>query len=717
MEVAPMGTASGQAADLPPIVEDAEHAYIKAWRAQTGRSERPSWTGLALSGGGIRSAVFCLGVLQGLARHGLLKNFDYLSTVSGGGYIGSSLTWFTSDQTRSFGVNASDLPYGIDDPTQLPPRMPPGTPLLPHLRRHGSYLDPDGAMSLLPGIAVVVRGLLLNLFVIWLPIVTFAFTLLRTANRSLGHAVGPAWPRPLTLAAAVMAVFAAASIVYSLYSGLRAATNQDTPYRSRRVFERVTPPILMLFAIIFVLGTLPLVRDLAARSVGENGILGTLMTIAGAALGVWSRLVPRTAGGDRPPTWIGPVAAALVIYGIGLLAYWLSGAVFAGSHLPAAGIPLYLLLAAVALAILVGWLVDLNETTLHRFYRDRLMEAFMPDTAAGAPLPAQAAVADGGRLHAMCPEARARAPYHLVCAHLVLTEPGEQKSKGLAGRLRIRGGDSFVFAPRFCGGTAAGWHETETSGALSELTLATAMAISGAAVNPNAATSGVGPQRNTVFAMLMALLNIRLGYWLPNPKLYGRDRSPPLPNHFNAGISGVLDRLSPDSSFFELADGGNFENLAVYELIRRRVQTILLCDAGHDPGSAFADLQNLLSRIEADFEATITFRPPPLDSLMPSTPQARFPLGVAFAKAPFVVGDIRYKDGSTGKLYLIKPAIFEGLRLNVLGFKGANPEFPHDTTNNQFFDEARFEAYRELGFACVDRLLAEDDIRTHLAAM
>src|SRR5215213_2604559 len=52
--------------------------------------------GLALSGGGIRSATFSLGVLQALASRDLLKYFDYLSTVSGGGFIGSSLKWWLS---------------------------------------------------------------------------------------------------------------------------------------------------------------------------------------------------------------------------------------------------------------------------------------------------------------------------------------------------------------------------------------------------------------------------------------------------------------------------------------------------------------------------------------------------------------------------------------------------------------------------------------------
>src|SRR5206468_1954743 len=52
-------------------------------------TERPHAAALAISGGGIRSATFALGVLVALARRNLLFQFDYLSTVSGGGYIGA----------------------------------------------------------------------------------------------------------------------------------------------------------------------------------------------------------------------------------------------------------------------------------------------------------------------------------------------------------------------------------------------------------------------------------------------------------------------------------------------------------------------------------------------------------------------------------------------------------------------------------------------------
>jgi hypothetical protein len=56
--------------------------------------------GIAFSGGGIRSSTFCLGVLEATANAGLLKRADYLSTVSGGGYIGSCLSSVLNDPTK-----------------------------------------------------------------------------------------------------------------------------------------------------------------------------------------------------------------------------------------------------------------------------------------------------------------------------------------------------------------------------------------------------------------------------------------------------------------------------------------------------------------------------------------------------------------------------------------------------------------------------------------
>ncbi|HYC62951.1 MAG TPA: patatin-like phospholipase family protein [Thermoanaerobaculia bacterium] len=62
-------------------------------------SERPrNLAGISLSGGGIRSATFNLGMLQALKNRGLLQHFDYLSTVSGGGYCGG---WWSAWLSRA----------------------------------------------------------------------------------------------------------------------------------------------------------------------------------------------------------------------------------------------------------------------------------------------------------------------------------------------------------------------------------------------------------------------------------------------------------------------------------------------------------------------------------------------------------------------------------------------------------------------------------------
>jgi len=350
-------------------VLEAERAYIEEWRKETGRTGRNGLTGLALSGGGIRSAVFCLGVIQALAKNGVLKNFDYLSTVSGGGYIGSSLTWFTNNVAQ-FGVEAQNLPYGIDDPTQPAPKQPPGGPLLAHLRRHGSYLNPSGNLSLLAGLAVVLRGLVLNLLIIWLPIFMAIFVVIRLLFRWLAYATaahgGTVWLQPWMFWAIFGLAFILSSIAYSLYSGWAAAVHGDMPYGARRMFEGLAPWLLIILGVFLVLGSLPYVKAKLASWMG-GATLGGIMTTLGAALGLWSRLVPKGNAAEKIPAWIGPLAAALLAYGIGLLAYAFSDRFFSVGETfpnPTQGTVLAIV---VVVAVSVGYFVDLNETTLHRF--------------------------------------------------------------------------------------------------------------------------------------------------------------------------------------------------------------------------------------------------------------------------------------------------------------------------------------------------------------
>ncbi len=126
-------------------------------------------TALCLSGGGIRSATFGLGVIQGLAEQGILGAFDYLSTVSGGGYIGG---WLTAWKQRKGGLenvipqlcrNAPAVPEGGLDPIQ-------------HLREYNNYLSPK--LGLLSAdtwtlFATVARNMLLN-WMVFVPLLMAA---------------------------------------------------------------------------------------------------------------------------------------------------------------------------------------------------------------------------------------------------------------------------------------------------------------------------------------------------------------------------------------------------------------------------------------------------------------------------------------------------------------------------------------------------------------
>src|ERR1019366_3681928 len=114
--------------------------------------------GLALSGGGIRSSAICLGVLQALNHHNLIKRIDYLSTVSGGGYIGSSLT-ATMTKAKEFVFGKAPVAgSGAERASEIS-----DTPAVGHIRNYSNYLIPAGARDLLTGIAIVVRGLVANL--------------------------------------------------------------------------------------------------------------------------------------------------------------------------------------------------------------------------------------------------------------------------------------------------------------------------------------------------------------------------------------------------------------------------------------------------------------------------------------------------------------------------------------------------------------------------
>lgn len=672
---------------------------IEAEREHIGLDSRPAdaaeprFTGLALSGGGIRSASFCLGVLQALVAGKVLPKIDYLSTVSGGGYIGSSLTWFLSRQPSgggNYGTTPENFPFGRPSVGARSAGDGAGdNRILDFIRQHGNYLFPGRGLSALSALGVMLRAVTVSLLV-YFAMLCGAAVLLYDAG--LFQPLTERLPAiPLVAGYALFAVFVLIWTLYSILSRFIARmSRRDYPLRTWT--QRASGITLGVVIALLVAGSLPHVYAWL-QGVAAATYAAASLTTVGSVLAVVSSLSKiATSGGERSlSTLIAPVAAVLVLYGIALGAYTVAE--------NSQGIDerwivaLWLILGGAV----CGALINVNYLTPHRMYRDRLMEAFMPNfESLRANVWAPATDADAAEIAEMCPKHNRR-PYHLINTNVVLVASRKSKFRG-------RGGDNFLLSPLYCGSDATGWVRSDSwmQRGKRGMTLATAMAISGAAANPNAGVSGAGLTRNRLVSALMTLLNIRLGYWAPNPSRDGKGRL--LPNLiFPALRVFVGSAMDEERRVVELTDGGHFENLALYELVRRRVKQVIVCDAGCDPKLHFEDLANATERIRVDFGVKISFDDPALDLrwLRPGAAVAAAPAGQAFplAERGFAIGTIHYPGTlQTGTLIYIKPTMTAEGSTDVHAYKAANPEFPHETTADQFFDEPQLEAYRELGY-------------------
>jgi hypothetical protein len=834
-----------------------EAAHLLAWRG------RLPDAGLALSGGGIRSASYCLGVLQALAHERCLPNIDYLSTVSGGGYIGASLSYLLGEAARGVGDPAAstaasrgaaehaevtvsikarvaaDQGAGEVDarlscalassPRAAPPvfdvspeRFPylsypmVGVPppdedaasqqqsrqkgrLLRRLRQNANYLAPGNGITFLSLAGVLLRNLAASAVV---HVASLVIVLQLLISSGLLLAAGPfqpgsgRWPWDalpergyylLLMALGLLALYVVLSAVYVVLTGFfvlmeqrqrRAASDGSphapqtsqtptTPYHLRRLYDRWAHRLLALMLFVAVFGVVPWVYDLMVQfkltSLGgwmelfksdpksKPALLGAVATVLGLLGNVWGLLQTRSANKPRIPTsLVITLASVLLTFGVLLLVFLVTGYLntFVAKHSGhQGGLVLFgwMVASAAAVLALFGWWPNANYVSLHRFYRDRLMELFLPDmrkiqsslddvSEAGvvASPPGDAAllgnlcgVRAGVAAHeARTDEAPAHAllgvqgaqgsvlngPYHLINANMVLVASKHPSYRG-------RGGDNCLLSPLYCGSRATGWKRTDATPGVG-LTLATAMAISGAALSPNAAPGGQGYTRQPVLSVLMGMLNLRLGYWLrnPNPQADSPWWLRWLSRRQSAGLvsPGLFEsfgrfNLHEHERYVLLTDGGHFENLALYELVRRRLKLILVCDATADPDFKFVDLANAIEKVRADFGAIVEITSNDLAALVPQAPKDKSARdsGMLAAERGYLIAPIRYSrregqvgdaDAERGCLIYLKATFFKELFADLHGYRRAHPTFPNQSTSDQFFNEKKFEAYRELGF-------------------
>ncbi|MCC7047936.1 MAG: patatin-like phospholipase family protein [Alphaproteobacteria bacterium] len=699
--------------------------------------------GVALSGGGIRAATFSLGILQFLATKRLLKHVDYLSTVSGGGYIGSSLTWFLHNNLNGEAYDVGHaFPYGADSPKPSDPIIP--NPRLEYLRHRGNYLMPGKGITLASGIAVVLRGAMLNLGV-WVPLISVLFALILWPMQCWREPIAQwaqllCWPPisglvqlvlgsdccgeptgetqlvfasffcALVLFAAGIFAFTIASAVYSVKS-YRSSRDPAAQYDYRRNFEIAMGRVLVgLIAVPAILASLPILYQWIAIN-GAVGLIG-----GGTASGIWAFFKSKLSEKEKKESLISTelvagVGAALLLYGFALLCY----SIAINVHLSDSPVAGRLLAVAAAGAVVFGFFVNINLIGLHRFYRDRLMEAFLPDNdTATTQIAAKADVGMVQNLAERFCTAKGKeapaGPYHLVNTNLIMIETDDRERK-------LRGGESFILSPLYCGSDVTGWRASSEylQGSMS---LATAMAISGAAANPDAGSGGSGPTRSPAVSILMSLLNIRLGYFVPHPdpEIAGSGFFANKPHHFYPGLTAAISSVVGFGSdekrrWLQLSDGGHFDNTGLYELLRRKNKLIIACDGAADPDYLFADVLLALERARVDFGITWKVaNETSFDKMVPSDPVG-FPKDCKKASFGYCVMRVAYPDDPVpGLIIYMTTTLIENLGETVFGYRAANPAFPDQSTADQFFDERQFEAYRILGWSIAEQMAGRTGI-------
>ena len=464
---------------------------------------------------------------------------------------------------------------------------------------------------------------------------------------------------------------------------------------------------------------------------------GSLSTLLGviSSLGAFLRSQGGTQRSRLPTSLLVALGTTALVFGVLLLAY--TGYVFIDRHLSSPWTYGLAALACLGAALLGGLCVITNYLSVHRYYRDRLMETFMPDVGAALPMDGVpkglAQDADTKELHRVWPPTgrAAPGPYPLINAHVMLVSSRIPKFRG-------RGGDSFVFSPWYSGSNATGWARTSRS--YRWMTLASAMAVSGAAVNPNTGVGGSGVTRQPMLSLLMGLLNIRLAYGVLNPMprpqrlermqhqgqpawrramlVLAERLCKDVPNAIWPGLAELLLRsdLDENSHMLQLTDGGHFENLGLYELVRRRVPLIIASDAGADPGYGFGDLANAIEKVRADFGVLIDISAADLERLTPGRVPDRDPPLTSVAERGFLVARVLYPEAAAqpmvGTLIYMTTTFFKELSADLYGYKRNCPDFPDQPTSDQFFNEQQFDAYRELGYQTAWQMLQSAEVRT-----
>ena len=811
--------------------------------------------GLALSGGGLRSATFSLGMLQALARMRALDKVDALSTVSGGGYTGSMISRLfcrrsvhgVEDVERAILPRWNEDSEKGDRSVKGGERIKTGS-VFRWLQDNGHHLAPNGGGDLFLAAAVIVRNWM-SVQAMLVALLLAVFTLMQLL-RHLGAEVSHPgmWPQNAGESIAwiipevswwnpwftVALLGFGLSILLSLTYWILQYWPKRWPFGVRDLgpssghcpsvwlkYSLLVTGALVVAALVDTLGQIAYV----SWRTGEVPIWVKAVPPVVVALMATARRLAIVlfgkGGAERPKIRLrvvaGVVASAIfVVWMTSVNA--ISHGIAWGGRLPR-GAPCEVAEVCSSIEVattrsqedLVCWLLGLtiasfilgrcrrflNDSTLQPLYAARIVRAFL-----GASNPDRIGEKSYNPVtRVVCRDDMAMpweeqgdcggfeqfpkgAPLHFV--NVTVNENLDNKTRlqrperggigmavgpaGISAGVRHHVVATCSSSETKClvypqnGETSFRMFEYDPEGCGKEhvykgekLTLGQWTGISGAAFS-----TGLGSRTSLSLSYLLGIFNVRLGYWWDS----GVRPAARLSRHCQrmhckesgAAVIGsrnwmgrAFSRVFPAHSYlldefvarfhgtgrrsWNLSDGGHFENLGAYELIRRRVPLIVIVDAEADPDYVFEGLGNLVRKARSDFHAKIRFLgeeevlhwrkkdpdgcrryfgtldrlrrgswDPGMKQCPDDTEETEAPTfggadrtgnSLVHAALAEICYEGRHEPDSI--LIYVKPTLVGDEPVDLKHYHEKHPDFPQQTTTDQFFDEAQWESYRALG--------------------
>lgn len=624
-----------------------EEEKIAERRRHYGISDQNWASGIALSGGGIRSATFSMGVLVALSKRGLLPQFDYLSTVSGGGYSGSFLTQLLGERSKN-----GDLSLKNDE---LPFKRTLGeSDLLRRIRHGASYLSGSVIERFTLAMAQA-QGVFLSFFLLFCGISLFAYV-----DYLSRWIIQPELLNSIALLTltALICLF----LIMPIFRGVR-----QWSLKSQQRWVSLIGGLLLLPPLWAGLGAIHrIMSSLLESQNGETNVSSLIIALITVGFLVTAAAALFSNFSIARPLFLSIVSVLLIVLAETTIYQIFVSLGFLGTSIN--------ILIALLLVLALWKFLDINSTSLHGFYRRKLAHAFLINEDCSIANPLKLSEIETSRSY-----------FPLI--NCSLNVPGSVDPK-----MRGRKADLFTFSPVSAGSDLIGHSKTvDWETANPDLDLATAMALSGAAVS-----SQMGLQTKLYKSFWLTLLNLRLGAWLKNPRYLSSKKSYPTIKNL---LQELFSNADENDAFVQISDGGHIENLGIYELLRRRCRFIVAVDGEQDSEMTFHGLTNLQRLAYIDFGISIDID---LEDLRLGTQ--------GISRSHFRICRIRYPLGSMDKDEEIGYLIYMKLSLTgnegefIRRYKFDEPTFPHHTTADQFFNETQFEAYRALGEHVGDKM-------------